>query len=75
MPPTDLLKMRLSLDQLENFRWHLRNALDNNILDEVNFYVDQVAPQLHDDNEQKRAQVLNTLMDEAQLLRITFEDE
>jgi hypothetical protein len=67
--------MNLSTDQLEDFRWHLRNALDNNILEEINFYVDQVASQLHNDNEAKRAQLINTLCDEAQLLRITFDDE
>ena len=67
--------MNLSIDQLENFRWHLRNALDNNIYDEIKFYIDQVAPELHNDNEAKRAQLLNTLCDEAQLLRITFDDE
>ena len=75
MQPIDSLKMKLSIDQLEDFRWHLRNALDNNIYDEIKFYIDQVAPQLYDDNELKRAQLLNTLCDEAQLLRITFEDE
>ena len=67
--------MKLSIDQLENFRWHLRNALDNNIFDEIKFYVDEVAPHLYDEDDQKRSQLLNTLMDEAQLLRITFEDE
>ena len=67
--------MNLSIDQLEDFRWHLRNALNNNILEEIKFYVDQVAPQLHNDSEAKRAQLLITLCDEAQLLRITFEDE
>ena len=67
--------MKLSIDQLENFRWHLRNALDNNIFDEIKFYVDEVAPHLYDDDDQKRSQLLNTLMDEAQLLRIIFEDE
>ena len=67
--------MKLSIDQLENFRWHLRNALDNNIFDEIKFYVDEVAPDLYDEDDQKRSQLLNTLMDEAQLLRITFEDE
>ena len=67
--------MKLSIDQLEDFRWHLRNALDNNIFDEIKYYVDEVAPQLYDDDEQKRSKVMDTLMDEAQLLRITFEDE
>ena len=67
--------MKLSIDQLEDFRWHLRNALDNNIFDEIKYYVDEVAPQLYDDDEQKRSKVMNTLIDEAQLLRITFEDE
>ena len=67
--------MTLSTDQLEDLRWHLRNALDNNIFEEIMFYVDQVAPQLHNDNEAKRAQLVNTLCDEAQLLRITFDDE
>ena len=67
--------MTLSTDQLEDFRWHLSNALDNNIFEEIMFYVDQVAPQLHNDNEAKRAQLVNTLCDEAQLLRITFDDE
>ena len=67
--------MKLSIDQLEDFRWHLRNALDNNIFDEIKYYLDEVAPQLYDDDEQKRSKLMDTLIDEASLLRITFEDE
>ena len=67
--------MNLSIDQLENFRWHLRNALDNNILEEIKFYVDEVVPHMHNDNRAARSVLQTRLELEAQLLRITFEDE
>ena len=71
----DPLDLDLSIDQLEDFRWHLRNALDNNILEEIKFYIDEVVPQLHNDNQVTRSVLQTRLELEADLLRITFEDE
>tara|TARA_R110002012_G_scaffold122003_1_gene271765 strand:+ start:248 stop:466 length:219 start_codon:yes stop_codon:yes gene_type:complete len=71
----DPLDLDLSIDQLADFRWHLRNALDNNILEEIKFYIDEVVPQLHNDNQVTRSVLQTRLELEADLLRITFEDE
>ena len=71
----DPLDLDLSIDQLADFRWHLRSHLEDSIFEEIKLYIDEVVPHMHNDNRAARSVLQSRLELEAEQLRITFEDE
>ena len=61
--------------QRTHFRTFLRSALDNNIYDEVNYYLEKLADWHFSEEEIESGAVQELLFEEAQLINITFADE
>jgi len=61
--------------QRDHFRKFLRCALDNNIHDEVNYYLENLADWHFSEEEIESGAVQELLFEESQLINITFADE
>ena len=60
---------------IDHFKHFLRNALDNNIHDEVNYYLENLADYYFSEEEIESGLVRDRLFEEAQFLRIIFDNE
>ena len=61
--------------QRDVFRKFMRSALDNNIHDEVNYFIENMAEFHFLESEIDSGNVSDLLFEEAQLINITFADE
>ncbi len=67
--------MKLTEVQQNHFRTFLRSALDNNIHNEVNYYLENLADWHFTEEEMESGAVQEILFEESQLINITFADE
>ena len=65
----------MTVVQRTHFRTFLRSALDNNIHDEVNYYLENLADWHFSEDEIESGLVKELLFEESQLVNITFTDE
>ena len=61
--------------QRDIFRQFMRSALDNNIHDEVNYFIENMAEFHFLESEIDNGNVRDLLFEESQLINITFADE
>ena len=67
--------MKLTEVQQDHFRTFLRSSLDNNIHDEVNYYLENLADWHFTEEQMESGEVQELLFEESQLVNITFADE
>ena len=67
--------MKLTEVQRDTFRRHMRSALENNIQDELNFFLENVADYYFSDDDIENGLVRDCLYEEVQLINIQFIDE
>ena len=61
--------------QRNTFRTFMRSALENNIHDEINYFIENMAEFHFPETEVDDGTVRDCLFEEAELINITFSDE